>query len=309
MQFLQFFHRRFFALVFVSTSICATNSQAKESFCYVPGAGGGNPEGFVGRVLQHRLAEAEIPYLFFDNGQLGSVHQRAQLLADELEVAVKADPDLKCHFLAYSMGGVIVRYALHHLSLHLPDGRTVALHTIAASLTTLSSPHKGTALAKFPAYYNIDPGINELTEAAIRKFDDPLDAEFYSPLIATFPNYSYRTHMLNEDEATNPMEQMGFQLLEQEFTERGLSLLNDGVVPFDSQAWGTVIADFAAPHSLFADSREKWTKIALEVYRIHWLFLHGQVQGEAPDWIKTDSGQKLWKKLQTVTPVPPSSSN
>lgn len=306
---MKFKNQRLWALVFCSSIFVGVEVQAKESFCYVPGAGGGNPEGFMGSVVGPKLAEVGVPYLFFDNGQLGSVHQRAQLLADELDAELVKDPELKCHFLAYSMGGVIARYALNHLSLHFPDGSVRPLHTIAVSLTTLSSPHHGTVLAKYPAYYNIDPGINELTETAIHKFDDPASPETYSPMISSFPNYSYRTHMRNEDQATNPVEQMGFQLIEQEFTERGLDLHNDGVVPTESQSWGVVLADFEAPHSLFADSRFKWNVIALELYRIHWMFLHGQVRGETPDWVKTDSAQKLWKKLQTVKLAPPSSSN
>lgn len=315
---------RSFALVFGICGFWAQAAHAEDAFCYVPGAGGGKRDGFVAQVLPPRLAEHNINFVYIDNGYAGPVRERALILIHTLETTLQKRPELRCHWLGYSMGGIVLRYALNHLSVRHPDGRTLPFRDFALSLTTLSTPHRGTPLAKYAAYYRLDRGIEELTEKVVQKFDDPMNVDAYSPLIKDLPNYSFRSYMENEDSAVTPIEQIGFQLIEQELRlhpraygmsdrpvaeEVQFDTRNDGIVPFSSQKWGTVLWDFAAPHSGFAETTPSRQEFMQKFYEMYWAFLHGQITSvEPPERFRTGILPALWNKLRIMPPGLPCSS-
>jgi len=91
-----------------------------------------------------------------------SIKRRAGSLADQLK-----HESGRFHLIAHSMGGVDARYYITHLG----------GHEKTASLTTLSTPHRGSTAAdhEMQTWYSPHrhlPAIADLTRAAMQQFND-----------------------------------------------------------------------------------------------------------------------------------------
>ena len=164
----------------------------------------------------------------------GSVTERAEALAG----CVRALPARKVNILAHSMGGLDARYAIAKLG----------LADRVASLTTVATPHRGTALADLGTGLvggrlghalgrlgvPLD-GLNDLTTARTVDFN------------ATVPDvsgvaYGSVVGVSRARRRTHPLLLPGWLYL------RSAAGENDGLVPTFSQPWGEVLAEIEADH-------------------------------------------------------------
>lgn len=270
----------FLSIIFGSfTSFTAradvVRTEAGEHLCYVPGAGGG--KSYVFKELPAQAEALGLPFVSFNIGKNQSVEAHAARLVKLIQDKVMLDPQFSCHVAAYSMGGIVVKYALKHLEFSDPRPSDVKLKDVVKSMVTLATPHKGTPLPRLVKPYlgTLDPGREQLAEEAIWKFNDP-KSELYSPDPKGIPLYSFKTKMRDEAQAVTLVERLGFQAIHEDAKQRGLSAGrdNDGIVPTDSQAFGRVLATLTVPHSYFSNRIETARPTLPEFFKTYWAWLH-----------------------------------
>jgi triacylglycerol lipase len=163
-----------------------------------------------------------------------SIERRAQQLGEQIERV-----GCPVNIVAHSMGGLDARYAISRLG----------LDACVASLTTVGTPHQGTPIAdatvtmlgSMPlvrraldtAGWNID-GLYDLTTERMRSFNEAVrDAgqiEYHSYVGRVTPA------------AVHTLLSPGFSYLRRAVGD------NDGLVPSDSQRWGSVAGEIDADH-------------------------------------------------------------
>lgn len=257
--------------------LVSAQTQAFETglpICFLPGAGGGNADSMV--KFRDTLKKRGIEYVPFELGKVGTVMERAAKLQGFLAEVLAKNPDFRCHVFAYSMGGPVARYTYHHLSVNLKKGGKIPLRNVMASISTFSSPHRGTPLAEWLKRYSpkYAAGMDDLSEADMRKYNDPAFPETYSPEPKEIPAYSYQTFIKSREEGDDFLAKIGFQLITTIHNDRGQDPTNDGVVPTMSMAFGEVLGRLNASHGFF--SYEIGLRpTAPDFFEAHWHFLNG----------------------------------
>jgi triacylglycerol lipase len=163
------------------------------------------------------------------------VAHRAEQLAEQ----VKRIAAERVNIIAHSMGGIDARYAIARLGL---DERV-------ASLTTIGTPHRGTPIADQSAQVlgervrrilgavgaNVD-GLYDLTTHRMTAFNEAVmdspDVVYSSIVGAVSPAH---------------VEQNAFLVPGHAYLLRKVGP-NDGMVPAESQKWGSVLAEVDADH-------------------------------------------------------------
>lgn len=226
---------------------------AKLPICYIPGAGGGSKDAF--EVFPKELAKRGIKYISFDIGRVGTVVERAEKLVRLVEDKLNENPNFKCHFYGFSMGGVVSRYFYHHSEMVLKTGQKIPASQIMVSLTTYSSPHRGTPLADWLKKYGHrhTAGMDDLSEESMRKYNEPSFVDTYSPEPQDIPVYSFQTYVNSKNETNDFLGKFGFSVIWETYKNRGLEPRNDGIVPLISQAFGKVLMTIKAPHGYFSE--------------------------------------------------------
>ena len=223
-----------------------------------------------------------IPLIPFAVGLGNTVQYHAQKFVEILETLEQKNPNLRCHIAAYSMGGLIMRYAANHLYVNHPTLGRVKASELMLSMTTMSTPHQGTPLPRvFERYFgNLDKSRMQMDEPAVALFNDPASPD-YSPIIEGKPSYSYRTFN-TVGEAHSFTEQFGFSAIRADYEQRGIKeTRNDGIVPYASMSYGTVVGDIHAPHGFF--DHEIGAKPTLaDFFEVHWNYLHGRYHEPKP---------------------------
>ncbi len=164
---------------------------------------------------------------------LAPIPVRAAQLAEQV-IALKVG---RVNLVAHSMGGLDARYALAHLGL----GEWVA------SLTTIGTPHRGTPVA--------DHGTRWLGDfLGLRRVAQRLGADvegFWALTTHRMERFNaevpdvmgvWYASVVSEGRSANPILRVTRSLL-----ERGHGA-SDGLVPTDSQRWGTVVDQVEADH-------------------------------------------------------------
>jgi triacylglycerol lipase len=169
--------------------------------------------------------------------RMAGVEQRARQLAEQ----IRQLPGERVNIIAHSMGGLDARYAIAQLGL---DARV-------ASLTTIGTPHRGTPIADSSASLlgdrarlrrllasmgaNVD-GLYDLTTRRMADFNrlvlDAPSVRYASVVGAVAPSEKPSTFFLAPGHA---------------YLLRTVGP-NDGMVPAESQRWGTVLGEIAADH-------------------------------------------------------------
>jgi len=257
-------------LGFALAAFTAPVASAAEYLCYLPGANGLTDymRGPISKILLTR----GVPFLVFDPGEVGTVEQRSQKFLRQFAAILKTDPAAKCHLFGYSMGGLVARWSLNHGVVETSVGPE-PLRDRVLSLSTAASPHFGTPLARILRRYwtSAAPGVEELSEEIVQHFNDPTHRD-YSPAIEGMPTYSYRTYITRKEDADDPLALIGFQLIWQDRTQRGLDPLNDGIVPTEHQGFGEVLGDLNISHGYFHHATG--FRVRLEDFlEAHWSFL------------------------------------
>lgn len=280
MKFLANIKYPFLCLAFVA----ATSSYGKTYLCYVPGAGGGSD--YALHKLPGELTARGVDAISFDNGKTGSVQEKAARLKTQVQERLFKDYEFRCHFFAYSQGGIVVRYALNHLFLEDPTEGTVSFQKIAASFTTASTPHLGTPLARLGTSFfgpDFEEGLKQMSEEEMVRFNDPSYPDTYSPIVAKIATYSYRTFINSRSEARGNGERWGYEAIKSDLKKRGKNERNDGVVPTDHMIFGKLLNTFNNPHSFFSSGTDYPTTMA-DVIFAHAKFVRGELQGLNPDY-------------------------
>jgi hypothetical protein len=240
--------------VFFVGAFSVESAHSARRLCYIPGVGGA--KGYAWDKLPAEMEKREIPFTVLQIPTGKSVAEIAPTLCFKILELKKADPELECDVFAYSMGGILSRYAYHHLECPLPAGGVLPFRSLVRTLTTAATPHHGTPLANWlvKQYPNARPEMVEMSEENILKFWNPQNTKYYSPGPSDIPLFSFRSYITGKDEAVSWAEYFGIELLTQKLKEKnftGPDLLSDGVVPLKSQIFGEVLEDLNVPHSFF----------------------------------------------------------
>ncbi len=243
--------------------------------CYIPGIEGGTP--YSQQLVPAELMKRGIDMLSFNNGGFGSVQQRANKFAKLLERELKKDPQLKCHLISYSMGGLIGRYAIKHLTIKHPIEGEIPLAKVIKSQMSVASPHRGTPIARLLKSFvgSADPALDQLTEEAVVAFNDEKFSDTFSPVVEGVPFFSFRTY-LRADHANAPLlDRVGYGLLSKDLQKRNLHPANDGVVPTQSQSFGVWLGDLNLAHSFFTMD-EGVRPSSADFFEVYWNFLQSK---------------------------------
>ncbi|MCA9642792.1 MAG: hypothetical protein H6718_13065 [Polyangiaceae bacterium] len=143
----------------------------------------------------------------------------------------------RVNLVAHSMGGLDARYALAHLG----------LEACVASLTTIGTPHRGTPVADHGTRWLGDMlGLRRVAErfgAEVEGFWE-LTTHRMERFNAEVPDVNgvWYASVVSEGRSANPLLRVTQGLL-----QRGHGA-SDGLVPTDSQRWGTVVDHVDADH-------------------------------------------------------------
>ncbi len=245
--------------------------------CFVPGILG--PNRFLSQTVRGELAQLGIPFHVLNTGSKGTVPTRARRMLKDLGRRLEQNPNLKCHLVGHSMGGVVIRYALNHGQIPIRGGRSIPLREIGITSTSLATPHRGTPLADLfgwivPGFQKID--AEEMGVQAVRRYNSPESAD-YSPTPDHYSYYSYRA-WAEQNILSRGMELLRFQILRHLLGKSGEDSQNDALVPTQSMGWGQVVADLRVPHSFFG-SPTKGLPPMSDFLEAHQAWLEGRFEG------------------------------
>jgi triacylglycerol lipase len=179
------------------------------------------------RGVADRLRSAGVEVHVLRVSPIASIVQRARQLTEQ----VRRLPAERYNIVAHSMGGLDARYALTALGL----GDRIA------SLTTISTPHRGTPLA--------DLGVS-LFGGALGRLGVPLDAfrdlttermEAFNQEAHDAPGVVYGCFVASARQV-NAMLVPAHRFLHRRAGD------NDGIVPASSQRWGEVLGEIDVDH-------------------------------------------------------------
>ncbi len=272
-------------LVFFSGDVFARNPGPRSTaLCYLHGAEG-LKVGFSKELLKTFSDLPGTNVVIFDLGKKGDIASRARRFQQKLELELSKKPDFQCHLMAYSMGGVVARYAFSKLALQ----NDVAWDSTVLSLTTLASPHRGTPIADliwefFPNL--MGRGLESLSERALKNVNNESHDDYWAQ--PEIPTFSYRSYIAERDEAYTFVYKFGHEFIQKDARRRGLDPRSDGLVPYRSQAIGEVLADIRVPHSYFTDLLpDYYPSSGFDLIRMQWDCLEGESSSEREDFLSS----------------------
>lgn len=177
---------------------------------------------------------------------VGTVAARAKILSDEI---LRLIPEGKFHLVGHSMGGLDARLAVHRPEL---KGRCL-------SITTLATPHHGSAVADY-VIDNLDRAGEQ--SSLVRRIIDLFQGDLRAIRDLTTRHIENRFNQEVEDQLGIEYYSMGFYIPEPANRHSMVPLLwalhkiagrngrepNDGLVSVDSAHWGHSLGVFAADH-------------------------------------------------------------
>lgn len=168
----------------------------------------------------------------------------------QMQDAYKAD---KVNLLAFSMGGLDARYLV----------RALGAHAVVASVTTLSTPHHGTAMADYGrsklkyVRHGVIAGMHAIGRLVVPEIEpkvaealDQLSPTYvcgeFNPRVPDHPEVAYFSYLAaagrGTDRPITPLLMVQNRIV---FEREGL---NDGLVSLTSARWGTVLGVLPADH-------------------------------------------------------------
>lgn len=184
----------------------------------------------------------------------GRIETRAKAWMEILKHIIKQTGAGKLHVVAHSMGGLDMRYAISHLGAH----RQVS------SLTTISTPHRGTVLADFmlrtPDHIlsnlagltnwfgnNVYPETPSDVLGALEQLRPEYIEGRFNPTSANHPGVQYQSVTAGCGKGTDAgINSMLIPFNKHIYEQQGI---NDGYVPVSSARWGQVIAHTTLSHA------------------------------------------------------------
>lgn len=181
---------------------------------------------------------------------MASLSTRAQQVKTYLNTWMPANGCTKVHLMGHSQGGLVSRYLVKHLG----------YASKVATITTINSVHKGSPVADFvlgiiPGW--LEPFANTVLSTfgkLIYRDGRPQDAiamgqsltvsylntfNQTTTNVSTIKYYSYGSKMAWADPIQHPLMALTYPATWAGGLYYGLGSANDGIVPLNSQKWGT----------------------------------------------------------------------
>jgi len=204
----------------------------------------------VEQFLRQAFPRLTLRILVTQVNPVGRIHVRGRELGQQITAGLKAgtlDPAERVHIIAHSMGGLDARFCL---SPGNPDN--VAAHV--ASLSTISTPHHGSAMAdlltsqgrlsetwcaRASAVLDLGGGLLDLTTPGAARFNEQYPNH---PAVSYF---SYAGRGRDGTPTTSLLMLPGYHVL-----KRAGAVASDGLVSVESAAWGESPEDpWSADHA------------------------------------------------------------
>jgi triacylglycerol lipase len=182
---------------------------------------------------------------------LNSIALRSQLTRDALVPWMAANSCTKVHLIGHSQGGLVVRY--------LASNTALGFTSKVATVSTVDAVHKGAPLSDIvlgiiPSW--LQPFANSALGALSQLFygKKPMDViamgkslavstvntfNAATPNVSGMKYYSYGNHMAWADPVQHPLMAPTYPITWAGGLYYGIGSANDGVVPLESQKWGT----------------------------------------------------------------------
>ena len=183
-----------------------------------------------------------------------TVEARAAMWEERLQHILDETGAERLNLVAQSMGGLDARYLIHEKG----------FHETVATLVTVSTPHRGTAIAELlldqPALFQrlgadladwlgeamLEDGHSN-TRRALEELTPAYVADVFNPATPDHPDVQYWSFAGAAGKGTtipvNPFMKVGNVLL---YEREGL---NDGLVSVESAKWGRFLGTFEADHA------------------------------------------------------------
>jgi hypothetical protein len=109
--------------------------------CFIPGVGG--MTDLLRDDLPVQMRARGVALHAYDVAvKGGNIEAKAQRFARHLESELRANPSFRCHTFAHSMGGIVGRYALAHLTVTHPKLGRRPMREFIPTFTSVSHPHR-----------------------------------------------------------------------------------------------------------------------------------------------------------------------
>lgn len=186
---------------------------------------------------------------------LNSIKRRSELTRDALVPWMAANGCAKVHLIGHSQGGLVVRYMASNSAL----GFNTSANKRVATVSTVDAVHKGAPLADIVLGV-IPSWLQPFANTALGLFSQlfygakPMDViamgkslavstvnsfNAATPNFAGLKYYSYANKMAWADPVQHLLMAPTYPITWAGGLYYGLGSANDGVVPFESQKWGT----------------------------------------------------------------------
>lgn len=274
---------------------------ALATLCFLPGMGG-LTDAMRGPV-KAQLRERGIDLVNFDVPKNATFETQAEAVQRALEAKLATDPDFTCDAVGHSGGGILGDYAYQKLLIKHPTRGPIPLGQIFKSFTTIGSPHRGTpasgklaalampwahsvkqmSLKGMQTFRNIARGGGDATsESSTTHANDT-----QTPNASTTPEgrpatparlYSYRLGDNHVKHCGGFFERTGLRFLRYLHPIRLSRKNSDGLVPTDSQDYGTHIADLKTCHSFFSKFHKHADPSIVDFYEFHTALMTGKLR-------------------------------
>jgi triacylglycerol lipase len=242
--------------------------------------------GALGNVAKKGLLH-EIAMMFRARGILayapnimpyGRIETRSQAWKKIIDQIIEHTGSARLHVIAHSMGGLDMRHAIHHLGAHAQ----------VSSLTTVSTPHRGTSLATYMLNApdtllsnmadltnwfgnNVYPDNPSDVLGALEQLSPEFVEQQFNPDCPNHPDVLYQSVTASCGKGTDtPINRLLSHFNKHVYEQQGV---NDGYVPVTSARWGKVIGNTTLSHaeqikiSLAAKKEEQWQELWLQIAR------------------------------------------
>lgn len=212
---------------------------------------GGNSSDYWG-TIPRTLRDAGVEVLVVDLSGLNTIEFRAYELREQILQAYP-DPSVKLNLIAHSFGGLDSRYLISSLGM----GDRVA------SLTTISSPHRGSPIAD--VLLGVLPGsVSSLADSLLNAFGGDYDVVLnvstdymvndFNPQNPNDPRVYYQSVCGKANPSASNAAPLSGRLYIPWFINWIYSGANDGTVTVDSARWGRFRGLIPADHLAQIDS-------------------------------------------------------
>ena len=177
---------------------------------------------------------------------MNSIDLRARQLKDAI-LAAYPDPSVKVNLIAHSMGGLDARYMITHL----------AMADRVASLTTISTPHRGTPISDValgilpgPSQQVLDTMLNVIgwdLDFAINTSEDYIQNTF-NPSTPNHPGVFYQSWAGRCDPIGATGARVRAVLIPTWTVIAADEGANDGIIPVSSSQWGLFRGTIGSDH-------------------------------------------------------------